>query len=982
MTTKITNSKVLRKKVKWTVDIPNKSIENVFSMLSANEEIPFIRFMDIYKVKTDFVPLNRNWMSSYDIHLMETDIKNIRDEITARVKDEVNETIINKYRKKLNTMTSRLNSMVKSEEKNIYAKLNLIKSETDYQIIPEFVPKCSENNTGSYVDVIIKQDENDLVISVSLDDQSDKYKSISVIKSDLTRFLNKTTRNEKISIINETVYDIAEQFEIPISIDYNMLKDMISIDDDFIKYLSMDETLATTREYLTLGYHDYKKDESTGNITYGNQRRETLTFTLTTQLDASGQEFITRIKTKKTNTIEVLDKFKNVISNLLEKYNENEKKIIAEYAVFFKQSTEDEEDEDDEEEDEKYCVKVAENARSCTKNRQPCKLNEKDKKISEWKDSDNTNVKNKIIEYDGGYITCNIGRLSPVNLVERYACLKEFVGEGDLSEVKATELVAIMTDKKINAAAISAFKRTFGLLSEDEDKAISESKTGGGDYIYPGFVNASKKGQPPVPCCFQKRVTTKTSVKQPQKTEYTVKTGIASTGQQGDMPDSLSGILPVLEGDWSWKRLGVTDNTKSLISCIEITKDINVDVEEITRSILDTPFSLNLAKQECYDLCDYEINSMLVDPDMYLDPRRAISLIEEFMEVNLVVFSDDGVVIPYHKHSYYKHSNNHPLVLLYEQKGTAGSYPRLELMIRVRDKDGTIKKTVGGNEDAKITESLLASTTTQKYDFKADLICGYSIKSQGFDSIGKTRILTVQSTSDPSNVFKFQTSPMQPFKVEEDPDIFINPFSATQVKKFKEMFEKTIGEWDETDSTQLKFVTSNVTITIPLESSQIEHKRKSLLDDYVKKEKISRIIINTSLWAFANQESDVYDFIKSNLSVDKSQLSTRLKAKTTSGNPPYSKEFEKNYFVENGKILLGTEDLKKRVEYSIKITEKRTPEIIKNLKNEKYVTNYFTKVTDFIPQYYRSSGNEKYANCLEYNVYKGENILNPVLLKK
>jgi len=213
------------------------------------------------------------------------------------------------------------------------------------------------------------------------------------------------------------------------------------------------------------------------------------------------------------------------------------------------------------------------------------------------------------------------------------------------------------------------------------------------------------------------------------------------------------------------------------------------------RNEMATPEMAESCKQEMYNYSTDEIIEAIRDPNVYLDPRHFVNMIERKYNCNIIVLSRvkynqagepvpslvTTMSLPKHTQSYYKMKRETTTIVLYEHMGGSTdhqTYPRCEIIGKLNSdgKDyysypsGTIiAKNLGDIYDKLFESYRLNCPVNLSTLSKIFLINkGISPLSQSIDSYGKCRSITFTYKGKKGI---FLTSPMQPMILKQSDGI-------------------------------------------------------------------------------------------------------------------------------------------------------------------------------------------------------------------
>lgn len=307
-------------------------------------------------------------------------------------------------------------------------------------------------------------------------------------------------------------------------------------------------------------------------------------------------------------------------------------------------------------------------------------------------------------------------------------------------------------------------------------------------YLYPGLIELNKINHPfgYAPCCYQKPHTANTAIL--KEMNFFIKNGVYPyynqeidlskckkikevtenkiinfTNQEGVLPTTLNIFMNLIEPTYLFKRLGTnTWKFESFLGCLEFCKAIQSKSKKmrsprsLREALLETHLGVGI--QQNYDIGIEGIKHILQDPSESIDPRRFIRIVEEFYQVNIIIFSkrDDDISIlnPKNYREFYFGSRsameNRPIVFLIEQSGDEKTLYKYELIVFRKTLDSKVYYSMKYSKDY---ERII----TQNYGtFMADKLITFPkegpstnakqwLTHQLFDIYGKTRILILDN---------------------------------------------------------------------------------------------------------------------------------------------------------------------------------------------------------------------------------------------
>lgn len=722
-------------------------------------------------------------------------------------------------------------------------------------------------------------------------------------------------------------------------IDKFVMADLIMLDPLFSSVLSIDEheQASTTKTNV---YVHYKYGEVSANITKkymvrnepGMKGKDPKMFPL-------GKAYI-RIKVSRSASIESINDFANVLSKLFVIYNQKYEGIVKEYRKYIKTfATEDEREE----------------------------------------------------------------------VVERKV-LKDMVP--DLFLPTYTKRCAnppeIVTDEEAEAAEANG--REVMIFPKDNAQGVQHKYVcTSDDFRYPGVrLNPLKNNDvyPMIPCCYKESQTNVPLYRQyfydeeiEKKTtqrKIIVSNKLVGSTNMGLLPKSIYPVFSLSElGNATIKvvRQGVHKSKSSFLNCILLAlgkvennqESQTLRILNKTRAKLATDVNAALCKQENYDSTIDEIKKMIGSPDVYLNPRLFIRLLEEEYNLSIYIFTtkpsktgkykitDDGLILPRHKQAYYKNfTSPRRSVFIFEHLGSESDnseYPQCEL-IALRD---TVR-----NENTSVFdhESDESKTVRRLYDQlqlfyvpsgKVTNIKLFSpetkVISQQIDSYGKARGFVVEF-KDENGAVKHATiftTPVQPLRVVENELII-----PVEAKVAMDLLAK-LGVKGSSQTVahgkliELSGVLGNVNITIPiigvhkkipliLEKIGVGYplSNDSKLADFSRNKKMAQCISENMLHTFSkflngkrenSYDEKIDEFFAKNTQVDASFSYKDVQP---------SKFFKDlSGLTKKSKLMLSSDVMEKRLKYILKLAMVRDEAKVLAYKDRTSIANYYTSASDF-----------------------------------
>ena len=425
--------------------------------------------------------------------------------------------------------------------------------------------------------------------------------------------------------------------------EYNNIKlnsyvfaDLVLNDNLFSNFISVDESTKATKKQTSSGerwIYIHFNDISTGHISAGITQKVP---------DDDHDEPYLRINFKAKDNEKIIF-FQTILGKLLSIYETEKNNIIKQYKEFIKDFQEEKEFERrisrktlkkaQTYSEIKNLSQITGYSRQCLSYKNLQKIEKK-----EYDDIINNSEKTEAIEFPRSKTVGNIAYPSDGNNVSYYKC-----------------------------------------VSQNNDKYS--------ELIYPGIqkntTNKFREELPYLPCCFKTDQTDREYFKHYYKgEELSEKKGkqqeliktekILEYNNFGNLPDSINNFFKIFDpsSKFQYLRFGMDRNQSSFISCVltGILDDKYVSSQDVTsrKTILKRyrtkEFDENvlpLSRQCTYDIPENKLKEIIQDMNMYFDPRMFIQLIQEYFDINIIVFDKNGIVKPYYSQKYYYNFKKH-----------------------------------------------------------------------------------------------------------------------------------------------------------------------------------------------------------------------------------------------------------------------------------------------------------------------------------
>jgi len=517
---------------------------------------------------------------------------------------------------------------------------------------------------------------------------------------------------------------------------------------------------------------------------------------------------------------------------------------------------------------------------------------------------------------------------------------------------------------------------------------------------YPGLRNNPLKNNdivPYLPCCYEKDHSVlpqkiyghyyrgeslKETANQAQQ-DLIITNKFAPRDKYGILPDDIIQMFDMYHQEgYKFVRKGVFNTKSSFLECViegmweqSGILDLELDTMEERsaylydyRERLATPENASSCRQEMYDFTTSEIMEAIRNPDVYLDPKYFINLLELYFNCNIFVFNKTELMIPRHLQSYYKTRMNKPCVLIYEHSGSKSDhakYPLCELIVRWK---------VGVADKIKYNStysSPICSGISQIYN---NIIQSYSLNNlieetvfplpddfviteQGIDSYGKCRMLRFKYGGVLGTLL---TSPIQPLAVVEAKGWIVIPVESKNALEIASKLKIIITKQNIVNDTTRGYSgkLGTVTVTIPVvdsipidsipdwvEGISYTETASSALNNYNNYKKLTRYIIAYMLWLYSIFINDTKKELGPTSILEFTKLYIQIIPDFEYG--PVPKTFDiQSGVMHRGKLIVKSEETLKRLLYVLKITSMDTVKILGYYKRV-IIENYYSDVTDF-----------------------------------
>jgi len=511
------------------------------------------------------------------------------------------------------------------------------------------------------------------------------------------------------------------------------------------------------------------------------------------------------------------------------------------------------------------------------------------------------------------------------------------------------------------------------------------------DYPYIGVIKSSldnKDDIPFIPCCFQndqteiKEGSTKTQyynyyLKPETEKEQQNKKNIrlivtkkfATLDIYGVLPDNIKDLFFINDKKNNYYRKGVGTGANSFLETVldginyngfSTIKDVdqrrNIVLEQ--RQILSQYDNLSICKQECFDMSEDEIRSILETPTTFLSPLYFIRLLETIYNVRIIIFGrdektnpDGNIIIPRHTNGYVFTPVPIDSVTLFVYMHTGGiweNYESVELIVRTTPSKETIysfSSTDNVVENIYRTQYALYTYYQQQEPINTRMVpFKNNIVGQYIDMYGKLRMVIYD------NGIKMFCEPSSPLNVQVVEKSFtINP--TRTVIQFLEEWEghvkqnQFIDEESNFAVLEVRFRDSNFVFIIDNDIPGVDYtstpiislSKSDILGDFIRNERYVRQLNQYIMYLFSKGEykdttADITKFI-----------SERIKFDENSDYDLFAIILDDN----DSNVIINNKKLLRDVIYNLRLVLFNTPSYISSYKNEDFMRQYYLSINDY-----------------------------------
>jgi hypothetical protein len=833
---------------------------------------------------------------------------------------------------------------------------------TDDSIVLKVMNR-NKKNDYTYTDVIVKMEttENDTTVMII---------ELSIQNTKKPSALNDRTEIEKevlrIFTLQPTVVNVVEKsvsgyFHIPQrSFNKYIFSDLVMNNDIFEQLVNVDEQKKATKKRTYM----YFNHPSTGYITSTITGKYTTALSKKTDYKLAGENLdffpegmpYLRVSISVAENTESIRLFQEMLRRLFSIYDEEKETIIADYKKYLpafgeEENVEDEDEDDDEDvEDGDADDAHGENAGEGKKKRKV-----KYAKLSDFAPdlfvSDYTRK-------------CNQSRM-PSIVSEQ---------EGLRLEAQGKNVMKFPRDRPEKGVVFPSDgdNQQYYVCNHKEHPyvGLKENKLSNSD-IYPY-----------TPCCFKvdqsekdeyKRYFNGEEMKEPKPNKYDIITTgkILKYNKYGTLPSNIESFFSLTDGDYKYEyiRRGMFRNENSFIACVmeafpndnnieEVEKDADVMADYLNRirENLNQPDLIASCRQELYDLNTDEIGKIIMDLNVYFDPKLFVHMMEELYNCNIFIFSkksaDGDLQLPRHLQSYYKNRMEKDCIYIFEHTGgetDKATYPQCELIVKkqVVEKSANVKSVFSYDEATNVRK--LYSVLRNSYALNKPIeeivfpfeTFPFKIISQVIDTYGKTRALNIRVDEEIVSLF---VSPIQPIRCPETNKVYYSSKMYTILSVFKKL--KIQEQRTQTNKRQTVSGTiGNVSVFMIA-----KNENNSILELYNFNKKMARYLSEYTFWMFSRfmvprreKENpneiieDIFEFSAQAFKIIKDYSYEHVSKNFSLDSP----------ILQDEKIVVRNKETIRRLIYVLRLKALRDLKTILNYHEKTSITDYYLELSDF-----------------------------------
>lgn len=426
----------------------------------------------------------------------------------------------------------------------------------------------------------------------------------------------------------------------------------------------------------------------------------------------------------------------------------------------------------------------------------------------------------------------------------------------------------------------------------------------------------------------------------------------------------------------AYLRYGVDRSPMSFLQCVmtavngENVIEMSAVIKERDRICGFTQL-MSSARQQFPDKSPEDIRDTLLSDSTYIDPKLYLNIIETFYRCKIFIFSNIGLEIPIHLKNLLCHHREDDIIIILEHMGSesdAAEYPQCELIIRFgktplyrfeyRDEVSENLRLLF----SKMTSSYMLNKHVKPYVLEREF--EGKIAGQVINSYGKS--VAIITRFDNVNVILYTEQPIAPIDALENleyeipsMEMLFEILAKIFPEKNRNRYSKIVDASNTIQGlvlttynnnkyiipvlphTDVESITSKSEIVLPSVTSV------SFIEAFNMYKKLSVFLCGYMLYLFSAYISDnklelsdrtVSDFVREKILI-----------------VPYinygmiSKKFNTNEggFIRDGKFVLKTEEVLKRLVYVLRLEIFRNPSKVIDYHLKKIVENSISNISDF-----------------------------------
>jgi len=485
------------------------------------------------------------------------------------------------------------------------------------------------------------------------------------------------------------------------------------------------------------------------------------------------------------------------------------------------------------------------------------------------------------------------------------------------------------------------------------------------------------------PCCFEVNQKTKLKSNYNKYLEF-IKTGkkdslekvkqqriittkkYVDNGNFGDVYyDNVSRFFQLCDSSVKYFRLGVHRSKMSFLNCImEVAResgDLAITISDVRSKLnemANNPSLVSLCRQSLPDKTPEEIKNMLLSDDTYIDPKLFVSMMEFEFNVKIFIFSEKGMEVPIHLKNYLRYENSYnKVVTVIEHMGSESQnakYPQCELIVYVKGTESTYyyqpSDMVSVKAESIFSEMIGSYILGERVDrYVLDL---FGVVGQSIDAYGKASSFIIKYPK--GNFIVYTSIPMPPASIPENVDLtYIPTYYEVQdlYGNFKFITRDNITSNCVSITLENKYYIPIVRTRMPSNFKReyddivIPQNENSALQTYNMYKKLARYITEYMFYMFSKYINDnslpmdvksIEDFVTSSVTVEEGVNYGSISKKFTTGT-----------IVRGGKLIVPTNEILRRLVYSLRLEMSRNPDMLMSYHTRKNIEAYILDISDF-----------------------------------